>query len=148
MRCTNRNIASVSKRRGSTLVELIVAAGLLIALMSILSPLSTRLGRLWHQSRHYQLALDEVNNQLEQLTTLSPEERDTKLQQLQVSESLSNVFPEAKLSAEVTSDDDGERLTLRLQWDSSHGAKPLSLTAWMPPRKSPVEATAAGEDQP
>ncbi len=103
MRCTNRNIASVSKRRGSTLVELIVAAGLLIALMSILSPLSTRLGRLWHQSRHYQLALDEVNNQLEQLTTLSPEERDTKLQQLQVSESLSNVFPEAKLSAEVTS---------------------------------------------
>ena len=81
---TRRRRARIG-RRGYTMTDLVVAATLLVGIMSFVAPLAVRSGRLWQDSRHYRLALDELSNQLERLTSLDEGERDAALAELSVS---------------------------------------------------------------
>ena len=128
------------KRRGYAMTDLVVGATLLVGVMSFVAPLAVRSGRLWQDSRHYRLALDELSNQLERLTSLDENERDTALAELSVSPQVKARLPNPMLEARKINDGDGARLVLQLQWDRVGPAKPVTLVAWVDPLPPPTDA--------
>ncbi len=128
-------------RRGYAMTELVVAATLLVGILSFVAPLAVRSGRLWQDSRHYRLALDELSNQLERLTSLDQDQRDAALAELSVSPQVSARLPNPVIEGLKMNDGDGARLVLQLQWDRVGSAKPVTLVAWIDPLPSIAEAT-------
>ena len=124
-------------RRGYMMTDLVVAATLLVAVLSVVTPLAVRSGRLWQDSRHYRLAVDELSNQLERLTSLNQAQRETALAELSPSPQVRDRLQNAVLKAETIDDVDGRRLVLQLQWDRVGPAKPVSLVAWIDPLPRP-----------
>ena len=98
MRYRTRKQMLRSNRRGLLMTELIVAAVLLITSLSLLTTLSIRTGKLWQDSRHYALAVDELTNQLERLTSLDVAGLDEQLLKLTPSPAIQNVGMPAVLS--------------------------------------------------
>ena len=126
----NRNHVT---RRGSAITELIVAATLLITGLSLLGTVAFRTGKLWQDTRHYQLAMDELTNQLEWLTSLDVSEIDEQLAELTVSTAVEDDLPFAKLSGRKLSDDNGTRVLLEIEWDRLCSSEPLTLVGWLSP---------------
>lgn len=124
-------------RQGTTLVELIVAGFLLITGMSLVTQGAVKSYRLQQESRHYQLAYDELANQLERLTQklspMSTEERASVLKSLHVSEPIESILALVKLSGSLTRDEphEGDWLQLTIDWDRVGPSEPLSLVGWI-----------------
>ena len=131
MRTPSNTRHSRKCRRGFLMTELIVAATLLIAVMSVVTPLAVRSGRLWQDSRHYRLAIEELSNQLERLTALNARQRKIAVQKLALSPEISTVLPNPVLSAETLADEDGIRLVLHLSWDRLGKNNPVAMVAWI-----------------
>lgn len=120
-------------RHGVLMTELIVAAVLLISTISLLTMFSVRTGKLWQDGRHYRLAVEELTNQLEKITSLDEAEIDARLADLQPSVEIQSVLPNARLSGETVSDEHGTRVTLEITWNRPGSAKPVSLVTWIAP---------------
>jgi hypothetical protein len=133
MKLKNHNTRNRSPRRGLMMTELIVAASLLISSLSLLVTLSFRTGKLWQDSRHYSLAVNELTNQLERLTTLEEDEIDGQLTELEPSAAIQAALPNPRLTGEKIVDEYGTRVMLAIEWDRPGNAKPLSLMAWLSP---------------
>jgi len=142
----NRNAAhlprSAIRRRGFTMTELTVAATLLVGIVSVITPLAVRSGRVQRDTRCYLAALDELSNQLDRLTALDSQLLPEALEQLAPSAYIRGVLPSPELSGEVMSDGDGRRLVLRLSWDRPGDAVPLTLVGWLAPPSAIVEEAA------
>lgn len=133
-RIDHQNMSSgrrVDRRTGGMMVELVVAATLLVALIGTFTPMSLSAGRLWQQTRQHQLALDELSNQLDRLLVLSEPDRAAAIESLQPSAAALAALPEASLSAVQQSDRDGVRVKVELSWQRAVPAVPLSLTGWI-----------------
>jgi hypothetical protein len=122
-----------ASRRGLLMTELIVAAVLLITSLSLLVTLSFRTGKLWQDSRHYALAVNELTNQLERLTALEAAEIDTQLSELSPSAAVQSALPNPRLNGTKLADEFGTRVRLEIEWDRPGDAKPVTLTAWVSP---------------
>ncbi len=131
----NHKRKSHDHRSGFTLTEVVVAASLLAAVMGIVAPLTVRCGRMWQDTQHQQMAMDEMVNQLERLTALRPAERQRAIAELTTSPHLGAVMPGSELSIKTMSEQDGERLVLSLTCRAKE--KPLQLVAWIHPREAP-----------
>ncbi len=127
-----------NSRHGLMMTELIVAATLLITALSLVVTLSFRTGKLWQDSRHYKLAVEELTNQLERLTILDETELDAALTEVAVSEAIQTVLPNVRLSGIKVSDDNGTRVVLEIQWDRVGKAEPLALVGWLAPATEEV----------
>lgn len=135
---------SKSHRSGTTLAELLVAAALLITGLTLISKGAVQTQRIWQATRHHQLALDELANQVDRLTAMKPLERAESLASLQPSESLRAILDNPTLNGEAVSDEDGDRIVLSLHWDRVGPAIPVTLVGWIPP--SPQVATPTEDD--
>jgi hypothetical protein len=124
-------------RCGSAVIELIVAATLLITGLSLLGTVAFRTGKLWQDTRHRQLALDELTNQLERLTSFEESQIDELLEELTLSTAVDSVLPSAKLSGRKLSDDNGTRVVLEIEWNRLGAAEPLTLVGWLSPEVQP-----------
>ena len=123
-----------SHRQGFTSTELVVASSLLVGLMGVVGPLAVRSSRLWMESRHHQLALEELTGELERLTAMDSRARANAVESLEPSVLLLNAAPNAEIEAETLRDQDGERLALTLHWNrGDHPRAPLRLVAWLDP---------------
>lgn len=120
-----------ANRSGFTVTEMLVSALLLISIMSLVGPLAVRTGRLWQQTRHGRLALEELSNQLDRLTHLSTEERTVALAKLAPTESIRTALSNPQLSAKTLHDQDGQRLVLQLTWDRAGAPGKLTLVGWL-----------------
>ncbi len=115
-------------------MELVVACTLLASVMTLFVPTVIRSGHARRDLRHHRLALDELSNQMEQLTQLSAEELSSGVEQLQLSEIASGALPDARLSASLVESEDGLRLTLQLAWgNTGRRTNPLTLNTWIYP---------------
>jgi hypothetical protein len=95
------------------------------------APLIVKHGRLMAAERSYRLALDELSNQLERLTTLSDEELDAAVEKVSPSKFAESHLPQPEIRAEVARVDFGRKITLRLAWDEPQRREaPVTLTAW------------------
>ena len=119
------------KRHGTMATEVIVAATLLLSMIGLIVPTTIRAGRIWRDSRHYQIAMNELSNQFEYLSSLSTAERTTALAQLRLSEQTQRSLLDASLEASLATKEDGERLTLSLNWDRGVEAKPVKIVGWL-----------------
>lgn len=124
-------IHPLTHRRGTTIAELLVASSLLVTGITLISRGAVQTLRLRQDARHYQLALDEVANQLDPLTAMPTQDRLSALEALQPSEMIQTILPNPKLKAETINDENGERVVIQLEWDRMSTSKPVSLVGWV-----------------
>lgn len=125
---------------GFAMLELLVAAGLLTTAVSLVATCAVASQRLQRLQQQHTLAVDELSNQLERLTALTPNDVDSTLQQLQPSEWAAERLPGATLTGERVTDEWGDRVELRLQWARAGSPGPLAAVGWL---QSP--STVGGE---
>jgi hypothetical protein len=133
-------------RRGLTLTEILVSGTLLVTALATVLPVTVRNQRLQTQALHYRVALDELSNQLDRLTTLSPTDVPAALDTLTLSKQIDGRLPAAELGGEFLQDEHGPRILLRLRWRIPGDVwQPLQLVGWL---DLPVPPDAAGDDNP
>lgn len=121
-------------RRGASSIEVVVAFTLLSVVLTAATSLVVRHGRLLQVHRDYQVALDEVSNQLERLTALPPGDVPAAVAELKPSTFASEHLPGAELRGTIEPADLGQRVTVELTWDESQGrSTPVTLAAWILP---------------
>ena len=136
------------RRNGTTLTEVIVAAGMVIAIASVMIPLIVSASRLRTQSRYYQQVTDDLSNQMDRLVALPTDQREQALEQLKPSAHVLENLQAATLTGETSTDSNGTTLTLRMQWQRPGDPPPIQLTAWLdcnpetgqPPKQSPEQS--------
>ena len=101
--------------RGFTKLEMLVSATLLTTMIAIATPLFSRLNQVWHSTRLFQLASQELMNQMDGIMHLSSDECRTALSDLKVSQEILVVIPDAQLTGKMESSSDGERVVLYFQ---------------------------------
>jgi hypothetical protein len=142
---TNKRCGS---RRGFSMLDLLVAFTLLVAAMSISTQLVVRHAQLVKSQRNYRLALDELTNQLDRLTALTPSEIPKAMESVVPSEFIAERLPNARLSGELAEIAGGSRVSLDITWDEmGHRKKPVTMAAWVF-ESSPLPPTTTGASQP
>ena len=131
----------MKSRSGITLVELMVAAALVVSGLAIIGKLSIASGRMWQQTRHEQVALEELSNQLERLIALPPAQRGDAIAQLKPSAFAAERLPGVTIAAQSLEDHAGQRIALQINWNRFFPAKPLTLVGWF-------GASSSNSDQP
>lgn len=131
----------MKKRLGLSLIELVAAGTLVISGLTIIGKLSVASGRVWQQTRHEQVALEELSNQLERLLALPPPQRVEAISQLAPSAFAADMLPGANITVRQVEDADGERLELQIDWDRPVPSRPLRLVGW-------VDDVDGGRDAP
>lgn len=131
-------------RSGLLMTEVLVAAVVLVAVISVLTQLMIRGGRLQMDARRYQVALDELSNQIDRLTALNEDARNRALQALTPSPDAAATLPSAKLQAKTINDAAGHRLVLSLAWDRFGERRPITLVGWLPPASVTPDERAGG----
>jgi hypothetical protein len=126
--------SSHRSRPGISSIEAIVAFTILSTALTLSLPLVVHHQRLLESSRHYRLALDELSNQLDRLTSFPAADVRFELTHLSPSPFLSKNLPGAALAGELQSADIGQRLMLRLTWnDLPRSPTTVALAAWILP---------------
>lgn len=123
-------------RRGSTATEVLVAATLLLGMIGLVVPTAVRTGKIWRDTRQFQIATNELANQFETLSQLPLADLQAAIPSLKVAEHVASSLPNPELTAVVQQDTDGNHLTLSLTWDRGPHAQPLQLTGWLPEPQS------------
>ncbi|GAA5510368.1 hypothetical protein [Novipirellula caenicola] len=119
------------RRSGATLFELMVTATLVVSGVGMVAPLTVRCGRLWQQTRHRQMALDELNNHMERLIALPTEELEKQAEAVTVSDAARTLLPEAVMEAEIVRSNNETQLHLSIDWKRVGDPDPLTLVGWI-----------------
>ena len=123
--------ASSADRRGVSAIEMLVAAVLLMTVMSFATTLMFRINRVWSAIGQHRVAAMELSNQLEQLTRLSRDEVALAIKNLQPSDSCRRTLSEPLLVGTVSADALGTRIELQLNWQRLPPGSPLILSGWL-----------------
>lgn len=134
----------MKSRNAVGLIELIIAAALLITIMTISGRLITSSQRAWQQTRYERLANEELCNHIDVLRTFPREELDARLLELKLSDWISQILPNPQLAGETIQDELGERVRLTIRWETPSGNAHRDLIAWLNPPNS--EASALAEE--
>jgi hypothetical protein len=125
-----------------------VSFSLLTAVLGAALPLVVRHGRILSSARQYRIALDELSNQAERISTLGDDDAAEQIDALKPSDFALERLPGAELSTQLAADSNGQRVTLSLTWDEPgrHAAR-VSLVAWLP-REPEIAASTPAEESP
>ncbi|WP_037199617.1 type IV pilus modification PilV family protein [Rhodopirellula baltica] len=122
---------TVPPRNAFTMIELVVAASIMIALMSVVTSLTFRIHGVWKDTNQQRIATWAVSSELERITSLPWAEIATALEELEASEELQNALTEPEWSGDFIDDELGPRVALRLDWKRRHPGTPLELVGWV-----------------
>lgn len=136
---------SRKRRRGASILELIVGTVILGVFISSAGPM-LRWVQVSRRTNDQHLAvLQELSNQMEALAALPVSELTAqRLENLTLSDSAQKQIPDASLSATLSEPADGLRkLTLSIAWQDEAGVdvQPKTLTAWFPIGANPEGAS-------
>lgn len=136
------------RQRGIATLEMLIAALLVVTMLSIAAPLVVRTTRVWKQTRHHQLAGDELSSQMDRLIAMTGDERQSAMENLAVSEPIRQVLHDVTLVGQQEQDNDGKRIRLMINWERLGDPPPIELVAWVDPLPvtTPTEATAEDSD--
>ena len=121
----------MSRRHAVSLIEVIIAAALLITLVAVTGRLATASQRVWQQTRYQQLAMDELANRMDYLLALPDSTRSEQISSLEVSPWIAVILPTPKLEGEPINDELGSRLRLRLRWGEGERSTSCELVGWI-----------------
>ncbi|HWL10808.1 MAG TPA: type II secretion system protein [Planctomicrobium sp.] len=132
----------LNRANGFTLIECIVAMGLLVAFSAMTVPMIARLQQARQEQFRRQLALTEVQNLLESKSF--PDDGG-----IQLRESLRTWLPDAQVEIRQSPDNsniDAEQVTVSIRWkmDSGVVSRPVFLTTWI--FKNTVEADPSSNE--
>ncbi len=119
------------RRSGISLAELVLAAGLLIGVMTFVTTICFRVHLVWRDVRQQRLAMHEVAGQLDRLSMMNLDAATAELDQLSVSAELGDVLNQPKLTGSINEDAMGYRISLQLNWQRKLKRKPVELSAWI-----------------
>jgi len=141
------SISRRTRQKGTSTLDILVSFTILMAVISISTPVIVRHGRLLHKQRDYRVALDELTNQLDRLSSLPASELLAEVQKLTPSPFVTERLPGAKLTGEIAAADPASRVILRIVWnEAGRDEAPLTLAAWVPNSPLPASTlTPAGE---
>ena len=103
--------------------------------MSLVTVSSFRISRVWKDIRQQKVALNELSNQLDRLTTLPVEDVRDSIKALEPSAECRRSLTQPALSGVVENQPKfGNRLTISITWqnDSGKNSRPIQLSAWWP----------------
>jgi hypothetical protein len=136
-------------RSGASTLEAVVAFTLLSTILTVVTPLVVTHGRLLASHRDYQLALEELSNQVDRLSALPEAELRTALEELAPSPLAADKLPGAELKGELAPADFGQRLSLALSWEGAQGrTPPVRMAAWVFPIAKPAANELREENEP
>lgn len=124
-------------RRGALLLEVIVSAGLLTAMLAAVNQVLVRLHAQSKLVERRVAAQETLENMLEEYTIRPWDEIQTDtIAELVLPEWVQEKLPEFEVTGSVTQQADpvaAKRVTLRLSWREPTGVRrrPLSLTTWV-----------------
>lgn len=118
-------------RSGFSMIELVVAAGLLLVAMSFVVQMTHRVDHLWSDTSEHRVAIHELSSQLDRLSLLAPDEVSRQLETLRVAPQIAMTLKDASLSGKMIADELGNRVVLRLNWARRHPGNPLEMSAWV-----------------
>ena len=118
-------------RPGFTKLEMMVTATLLSTMFAIATPLFSRLNQVWHSTLWYQLASQELMNQMEAITLLSRDECNNAIQQLTIAPEILAAVPGAELTGKLEPSTDGDRVVLSFRLPASVRSEPIVLVGWL-----------------
>ena len=127
-----------SHRFGFVSIEILVAATLLVALISSLAAMQYRLLLVAKDTKHYQLALHEAANQIIELQAAPLPKLDEAIELATINEEVLQALPGGKMQIEKIADTKGTRVIVRLTWERLGASVPVELTGWI--------STAPSED--
>ncbi len=130
---SKRSAAPANPNKGVMMTEVLIASLVLMAVLSVLTQLFIRGGRLQMDNRRYQVALEELSNQMDRLTSLEEDARRRALESLACSEASQIALGSPELTATRLDDADGRRLVLTLAWKHFGVRKPVTLVGWLAP---------------
>ncbi len=120
-----------SHRFGFVSIEILVAATLLVALISSLAAMQYRLLLVAKDTKHYQLALHEAANQIIGLQTVPLRKLDEAIELATINEEVLRSLPGGKMQIEKIADTKGTRVVVRLTWERLGASVPVELTGWI-----------------
>lgn len=133
-------------RRGSLLSEVIVAATILAVAVGVVGKASFKFRKLWNDTRHFQLASDELGNQMRRLRLLDRESAQSQIQSLEIDETVAAILPEAQLQGRVVDDELGVRIVLTINWQRIGEPKPVELIGWLADPSAKTVGPSTGEE--
>jgi hypothetical protein len=121
-----------ARRRGTTIIEFVVACSLLGSLILCVVPAVVRIGRVQQTIRHDRIAMDEITNRMEHLVQLPLEEIEEEIATLTPSEFALASLPDPQLTGELQESEQGYRLALEISWDSpGRRVAPVTMATWL-----------------
>ena len=135
-------------RSGTTMIELVVSAMLLVTVMTFVTTLAFRVGLIWKDTGHHRLAMNELSNQLEVLTSLNPDQIPDALKEVQPSPMVIGTLDQPELSGDWLDDELGRRIVLRLNWQRRNPGKPVTLVGWVSNPGAPNSDKSIGVENP
>ena len=132
---------NVNRRRGVAMLELVVAAVVMVVIMSLVTTLCFRISLVWQDIGHQRVAVAELSNQLDRLSRMTPQQVRDELETLRPSELSKRTLREPQLSGEVVQSDMGHQINLRLDWNRGHPGQPIELVGWITHRPETREGS-------
>jgi type II secretory pathway pseudopilin PulG len=123
-------------RPGTTLIELLVAIGVLSSLITITLPMCVKIMRVRQLHRQRLVAVEALANQMDRLTLLPASEAQRRTGQLTLPAHLAEQLDDASLQLAIVREAPATRLRLSLTWRDRMGnmTQPVTLTGWIYPR--------------
>jgi len=143
----NRLKTRIAHKRGVLKTEALLALFMLVATMSIASTMIHHINLLWSDAQRHQFAINELSNQMGELVSLSLKDATDKLASIEVSPACKDTLDDALLFGELSEDELGTRITLKLSWADRKNAKPVQLSGWLAKPKSAKPDQADQPDQ-
>jgi hypothetical protein len=117
--------------RGVTQIEVIVASTLVASLLGLLCGIGFPLRRIEKETLRNQVALHELANHMDRLTSIPADSLDDAMKSLQLSEDARRSLPDAQMASRLERDAHGTRLILELQWHRPGNPPALQLVGWI-----------------
>ncbi|WP_417387935.1 type II secretion system protein [Gimesia sp.] len=135
--CSSRVASPGCRRRGFTLVEMMVAGVLLMTVSMIVVPAIYWVHRERRQTERRQIAIVEVENLMERTVALPFDEvKQSTVDKFALSESVVRQLPDASLEIKISNAADVKqmkKIRIQLDWKNQQGIRemPVSLTSWV-----------------
>ena len=120
---------------GFTFVEVVIATAMLSVLLATVGQLVVLVKRNARAAEHHAIALQTLENCLEEITNMPWDEiDDTSISSMQLSDEVRRRWPQAKLAGKVTSSSEpaeAKKVSLRLSPNPDVRAPSVALTTWV-----------------
>ena len=126
MHTTKRNV-----RRGISLIELVAAAAATAIVMTLVTTLCFRISLVWQDVGHHRVAIAELSNQLDRLTTMDIQQAENAMESLEPSDHCKRTLRSPQLSGKLVQTEIGTQINLQLNWKRRHPGKAVELAGWI-----------------